>query len=279
MLYAFDRLSGELSWTTDVPEPALLRQDLLYPDLVPQPGAGPDRLVVAQMGGNVVFATRDPVGTVAVDTADGHPVWQVATDWGLVGAWWIEDEQVVLVTSDGWRRDSPREPRIMRIDPVDGSSLSEDFYSGTTNSNVFDTVLSPWSTNVVIDRIGDLEVWAHCEPLLEVRRFTTEDVCDQEAEPEMWLEAIDAGTGEAVWQRSVDREYRSLATTGDTLYLAAAPDSIPNSRGSLFGHSPVIALDVATGEERWTANFSGGLLFADVAGDALYVIHRPDERA
>lgn len=108
-LYAFDRRTGTELWSVAVPAPDVWR-------------AG---LVVEDVTGAVVFPTRSPVGTVALDATDGTPLWQVATDRAVVGGWWVEDGQVVLVTSNVKWRDGFRKSQLVWIDPADGSIVSD----------------------------------------------------------------------------------------------------------------------------------------------------------
>ena len=91
----------------------------------------------------------------------------------------------------------------------------------------------------------------------------------------MWLETTDVGSGAVLWERPVDHEYRALIVTGDTAYLAAAPDGVVLGRSGLVGQSPLLALDLTTGVERWTATFPPGRISGEVIGDTAYVVLRP----
>jgi outer membrane protein assembly factor BamB len=254
-LHAFDRRTGTELWSSLVPELDLPRAEF----------------VVEVVTGTIVFPTRKPVGTVALDATDGLPVWQVATDRDLVRAWWVKDGQVALVVSNWWSNED-REPQLLWIDAADGSIVSTSRWDGRTYQPRFDTIVMPWPTNTVIETISGLEIWAHCEPLEQTKSAQIE-VCDHEAEPEMWIEAVDTATGHLVWRHPVASEYTSVASTSDTIYLAAAPDGIADGSVHLPSHSPIVALDVETGAELWRARFSPGVLNASVVGDVLYEIH------
>ena len=164
---------------------------------------------------------------VAVGAEDGLPAWQLATDWDRVDALRIEDAQVTLVVSDDPRgvNDSPRQRHILRVDPVDGNVVSIDAYPGRGRSWPFDAIVFRRPTNTIIETIGQLDIWARCEPAIAAPP-SSQPVCDHDSDPNIWLEAVDSITGEPVWRLFVEHEFRSLASTPNTLVVAVAPRGI-----------------------------------------------------
>jgi hypothetical protein len=188
----------------------------------------------------------------------------------------VEDGQVALVTSTVMWRDGFRESQLVWIDPGDGSILSEDRWDGHTYQPPFDVVLWHRPTNTMLDTVNGLEIWAHCEPL-KWAELSQVHICDHDAGPEMWIEAVDAVTGSTVWRHPVAVEYWTVASTGDTIYLAGAPDEITSGPGHLPSNSPIVALDLATGAEQWRSSFPEGKLYTDIVSDIIYVTHRASQ--
>lgn len=257
-LSAFDSQTGALLWATEVP--AYGR-------------AGLERLVIARLDGKLLLATRDPVGMVAVDAADGLPTWQFSTGWDRLVGWRVDDDDVVLLVADHpGRVDSQRQPQLMHLDPVDGAMVSAKAYLGRVNSGAFDVLMFPWPTNTIIETVGQVDIRARCHPVVPGPP-SPDPLCDLDSDPEIWLEGISTATGELLWQQPVEHEYRSLASASKVLYAAVAPDSVADHGSFAVGHSPLVAIDVDTGSELWRRSFPAGRLYAKLSDDVLYVIH------
>jgi hypothetical protein len=152
--------------------------------------------------------------------------------------------------------------------------VSDDTYLARTGSWPFDAIVYGRPTNTVIASIGDMDIWGRCQPAV-ISPGTRGRVCDHDSDPSIWLEAVDSGTGESVWRLSVEHEFRSLASTMGTIFLAVAPDGISSLGDFASGSSPLVAVDATTGKELWRRSFPAGRICADLDGDVLYVIHAP----
>ncbi|MBU5421587.1 PQQ-like beta-propeller repeat protein [Cellulomonas hominis] len=217
---------------------ATARTRLVEADLAARSVAGerdlPDGAAAAVVGDLLAVATASPEGVAVegVDAASGAPRWRTVLE-GAGSAPWIGEEDGRLLVWGG--------SGAWLLDPVDGRVQAEG--DGLT---VVDGQVLDWQGSGVrlLGPDGRGTAWADGTPvgvwpddgsahgLLVLRR--------DDGTPQGRMRAVDPGTGEVAWERTLPQDGTSSLVLLDGVLYGA-------------GGTTVWAVDAATGAEVWTA--------------------------
>lgn len=263
---AHDAASGERLWETPVASWDS-ETDAMYSDAV-------------SVGGSVYVQTHE--GLTAL-TTDGEVEW-TADDAGS-GARWQEvahpavGEDAVYVGTYGLRRDDGADEGVVAVDPGDGStawefSIEEYGDVRTLSPTAADgTVYATYLDRAVValdaggDRLWRRDLRARDPPTVRDGRAFCSAIVDPDAD-ESHLFALDAATGETLWQRPAGRAWstRGIAVDGEYVYYYG------NHDGSLLH-----AREVDTGEAVWHVGDEDAIYdwgTPAVADDRLYALDK-----
>ena len=263
---AHDAASGERLWETPVASWDS-EADAKYSDAV-------------SVGRHVYVQTHE--GLTAL-TTDGEVAW-TADDAGSRARWReiahpAVGEDAVYVGTYGLRRDDDADEGVVAVDPDDGStawefSIEEYGDTRTLSPSVADgTVYATYLDRAVVavdadgDRLWRRDLRARDPPTVRDGRAFCSAVVDPDAD-ESHLFALDAATGETLWQRPASRSWptRGIAADGEYVYYYGHHDD-----GLLH------AREVDTGEAAWHAGVedaSYALGTPAVAEDHLYALDK-----
>ena len=259
-LYALDRATGEVLWETEVHDHpfAMISASPVVTDGVVLQGVASGEVTVAQPD----YAFRGAIA--AYDTETGDEVWRFDTTPGDetagagVGIWStpaVDAERGVLYVGTGNTYEEPTSPLADSLLALDVATGEEVWSTQFTATDVF-SAGNPFGSDADVGVAPNL--W-------------TSDGRDLvgAADKAGVFHALDRETGEVVWEAELTPgsylggAIGSAAFVDDSLIVTSNVGNAENNApGSV---AEVVALDPATGEERWTIE-TEGTVFAPVSG-------------
>ena len=259
-LYALDRATGEVEWDIEVHDHpfAMISASPVVADGVVVQGVASGEVTVAQPD----YAFRGAIGAYSAET--GEELWRFDTTPGDesagagVGIWStpaVDPERGVLYVGTGNTYEEPTSPLADSLLALDLATGEQVWATQFTAEDVF-SAGNPFGSDADVGVAPNL--WTS-----DGRDFVGA------ADKAGVYHALDRETGEVVWEAELTPGSYLGGAIGSAAFVDGSlivTSNVGNAENNAPGNTAeVVALDPATGEERWTVDIEG-TVFAPVSG-------------